>query len=395
MPVQTITTTPQLQALCDRLAQHSYVTVDTEFLREKTYYPKLCLIQVASDDESAIIDPLVDGIDLSPFWDLMDNGNVTKVFHAARQDLEIFYQLMERLPKNLFDTQIAAMVCGFGEQVGYETLVQKIAKQPLDKSSRFTDWSNRPLTEKQITYAIGDVTHLRDIYKHLYTTLESKNRLHWLDEEFTVLTTPDTYIMEPQNAWKRLKTRGGKPKFLVVLQAIAAWREALAQRKDIPRGRIVRDDTLLNMAANVPTTVKDLENIRSFPKGLANSHQGQEILKAIEGALATDKSTWPVIDKPKTPPPWVAPMADMLRVLLKYYATRENVAGKIIASNADMDTIAQLDGEKLQQANVPAMQGWRYEVFGQYAEKLKRGEIAITADKEGLNIIEINPPANT
>ena len=390
--IQTITTTQQLQALCDRLRQHSYVTVDTEFLREKTYYPKLCLIQVASDDESAIIDPLVETMDLSPFWDLMDNQAVTKVFHAARQDLEIFYNSLGRLPKNLFDTQIAAMVCGFGEQVGYETLVQKIAKQPLDKSSRFTDWSNRPLSDKQITYAIGDVTHLRDIYKHLHSTLQSKNRLHWLDEEFSILTNPETYIMNPENAWKRLKTRGGKPKFLVVLQAIAAWREELAQRKDIPRGRIVRDDTLLNMAANAPQTVHDLENIRSFPKGLANSHQGQEILKAIETALASDKSTWPVVAKPKTPPQWVAPMADMLRVLLKHYAAQESVASKVIASNADMDTIAQLEGEQLQQANVPAMQGWRYEIFGRYAEQLKRGEIAITADKNGLKVIDIDSP---
>ena len=390
MSVQTITTTGQLQALCERLSQHSFVTVDTEFLREKTYYPKLCLIQVASDDESAIIDPLVEDIDLSPFWGLMDNVAVTKVFHAARQDLEIFYQMMERLPQNLFDTQIAAMVCGFGEQVGYETLVQKITKQPLDKSSRFTDWSKRPLTDKQIHYAIGDVTHLRDIYKHLYGMLADKNRLHWLDEEFQILTNAETYVMKPENAWKRLKTRGGKPKFLVVLKAIAGWREELAQRKDIPRGRIVRDDTLLNMAAATPKTVQDLENIRSFPKGLAHSHQGQEILKAIEDALHTDKSTWPVVDKPKTPPPWVAPMADMLRVLLKYYATKENVAGRIIANNTDIDSIAQLDTEHLQQAGVPAMQGWRYEIFGQYAEKLKRGEIAITADKDGLKVIDID-----
>ena len=385
MTVTVITKTQPLSDLCHRLAQSPYVTVDTEFLREKTYYSKLCLIQIADTHESAIIDPLAPDLDLSPLWDLMKNKKVTKVFHAGRQDLEIFYHMMGELPQNLFDTQIAAMVCGFGEQVGYETLVQNIVGQSLDKSSRFTDWSNRPLTDKQLKYAIGDVTHLRTIYEHLYKMLSDNNRLHWLTEELSILTCPDTYVIESEHAWKRLRTRGGKPQFLVILKYIAWWREDFAKRKNIPRQRILRDDTLLDIAANAPQTVQDLQRMRGMPKGIATGHQGEDILNAIKTALSTDKDTWPVIKKTKAPPQWVAPMADMLKVLLKHYATQENVASKLIANNADIDAIAQFEN-----ADVPAMKGWRHEIFGQYAEHLKQGKIAITADKSGIKVIPLS-----
>lgn len=314
----------------------------------------------------------------------MKNDTVTKVFHAGRQDLEIFYHMMGQLPQNLFDTQIAAMVCGFGEQVGYETLVQNIVKESLDKSSRFTDWSNRPLTDKQLNYAIGDVTHLRTIYDHLYKILSDNNRLHWLEEEFAALTSPATYVIESENIWQRLRTRGGKPEFLVILKYIAWWREDFAKRKNLPRQRILRDDTLLDIAANAPQTINELQRIRGMPKGIATGHQGKQIIKTIAQALASDKDSWPVVKKPKAPPQWVAPMADMLKVLLKYYATQENVASRVIASNADIEAIAQYD-----KPNVPAMKGWRYDIFGQYAQQLKQGNIAITADKSGIKIIPL------
>lgn len=384
MTVTVITKTQHLSDLCTRLSQSPYVTVDTEFLREKTYYSKLCLIQIANNHESAIIDPLSPELNLSPLWDLMKNDTVTKVFHAGRQDLEIFYHMMGQLPQNLFDTQIAAMVCGFGEQVGYETLVQNIVKESLDKSSRFTDWSNRPLTDKQLNYAIGDVTHLRTIYDHLYKILSDNNRLHWLEEEFAALTSPATYVIESENIWQRLRTRGGKPEFLVILKYIAWWREDFAKRKNLPRQRILRDDTLLDIAANAPQTINELQRIRGMPKGIATGHQGKQIIKTIAQALASDKDSWPVVKKTKAPPQWVAPMADMLKVLLKYYATQENVASRVIASNADIEAIAQYD-----KPNVPAMKGWRYDIFGQYAQQLKQGNIAITADKSGIKIIPL------
>lgn len=384
MTVTVITKTQHLSDLCTRLSQSPYVTVDTEFLREKTYYSKLCLIQIANNHESAIIDPLSPELNLSPLWDLMKNDTVTKVFHAGRQDLEIFYHMMGQLPQNLFDTQIAAMVCGFGEQVGYETLVQNIVKESLDKSSRFTDWSHRPLTDKQLNYAIGDVTHLRTIYDHLYKILSDNNRLHWLEEEFAALTSPATYVIESENIWQRLRTRGGKPEFLVILKYIAWWREDFAKRKNLPRQRILRDDTLLDIAANAPQTINELQRIRGMPKGIATGHQGKQIIKTIAQALASNKDSWPVVKKTKAPPQWVAPMADMLKVLLKYYATQENVASRVIASNADIEAIAQYD-----KPNVPAMKGWRYDIFGQYAQQLKQGNIAITADKSGIKIIPL------
>ncbi|HEV7258515.1 MAG TPA: ribonuclease D [Bosea sp. (in: a-proteobacteria)] len=366
-----ITTTADLAEACLRLAEHPFVTVDTEFLRETTYYPKLCLIQLASPDEAVLIDPLAPDLDLAPFFGLMVNEAVVKVFHAARQDLEIVWMLGRVLPTPLFDTQVAAMVCGYGDSVGYEQLANDLAKARIDKSSRFTDWSRRPLNEAQLVYAEADVTHLRAIYLALKADLESTGRESWVAEEMAVLNSPDTYEVKPENAWQRLKGRIRKPKELAALMELAAWREREAQHRDVPRQRVLKDDALMDIVQRTPRSVEALAELRSVPNGFERSRSGGEVLAAIERGLSLDPKTLPRLERERGRGGNGA-VLDLLKVLLKAVAEAERVAPKIIASSDDLEAIASDDG-----ADVPALQGWRREVFGEKALALKSGTLGL------------------
>ncbi|WP_454656337.1 ribonuclease D [Bosea beijingensis] len=366
-----ISDTAALSAACDRLATHPFVTVDTEFLRETTYYPKLCLIQIASPDEAVLVDPLSPDLDLTPFFGLMVNENVVKVFHAARQDLEIVWLLGRVLPTPLFDTQVAAMVCGYGDSVGYEQLANDLAKARIDKSSRFTDWSRRPLTEAQLSYAESDVTHLRDIYLALKADLDATGRENWVAEEMSVLTSPATYEVKPENAWQRLKGRIRKPRELPNLMEIAAWREREAQTRDVPRQRVLKDDALMDIVQRGPRSVEALAELRSVPNGFERSRNGAEVLAAIERAAALDPKTLPRLERERGRPTNAA-VLDLLKVLLKAVADAERVAPKIIASTDDLEAIASDD-----LAQVPALQGWRRSVFGEKALALKDGSLSL------------------
>ncbi|WP_306222669.1 ribonuclease D [Bosea beijingensis] len=366
-----ISDTAALSAACDRLATHPFVTVDTEFLRETTYYPKLCLIQIASPDEAVLVDPLAPDLDLAPFFGLMVNENVVKVFHAARQDLEIVWLLGRVLPTPLFDTQVAAMVCGYGDSVGYEQLANDLAKARIDKSSRFTDWSRRPLTEAQLAYAESDVTHLRDIYLALKADLDASGRESWVAEEMSVLTSPATYEVKPENAWQRLKGRIRKPRELPNLMEIAAWREREAQTRDVPRQRVLKDDALMDIVQRGPRSVEALAELRSVPNGFERSRNGAEVLAAIERAAALDPKTLPRLERERGRPTNAA-VLDLLKVLLKAVADAERVAPKIIASSDDLDAIASDD-----LAEVPALHGWRRGVFGEKALALKNGTLSL------------------
>ena len=366
-----ISDTAALSAACDRLATHPFVTVDTEFLRETTYYPKLCLIQLASPDEAVLVDPLAPELDLAPFFALMVNEAVVKVFHAARQDLEIVWLLGRVLPTPLFDTQVAAMVCGYGDSVGYEQLANDLAKARIDKSSRFTDWSRRPLTEAQLSYAESDVTHLRDIYLALKADLDASGRESWVAEEMSVLTSPATYEVKPENAWQRLKGRIRKPRELPNLMEIAAWREREAQTRDVPRQRVLKDDAMMDIVQRGPRSVEALAELRSVPNGFERSRSGAEVLAAIERAAAIDPKTLPRLERERGRPTNAA-VLDLLKVLLKAVADAERVAPKIIASSDDLDAIASDD-----LAEVPALQGWRRGVFGEKALALKNGTLSL------------------
>lgn len=366
-----ISDTAALSAACDRLASHPFVTVDTEFLRETTYYPKLCLIQLASPDEAVLVDPLAPELDLAPFFALMVNENVVKVFHAARQDLEIVWLLGRVLPTPLFDTQVAAMVCGYGDSVGYEQLANDLAKARIDKSSRFTDWSRRPLTEAQLAYAESDVTYLRDIYLALKADLDASGRESWVAEEMSVLTSPSTYEVKPENAWQRLKGRIRKPRELPNLMEIAAWREREAQTRDVPRQRVLKDDAMMDIVQRGPRSVEALAELRSVPNGFERSRNGAEVLAAIERAAAIDPKTLPRLERERGRPTNAA-VLDLLKVLLKAVADAERVAPKIIASSDDLDAIASDD-----LADVPALQGWRRGVFGEKALSLKNGTLSL------------------
>lgn len=366
-----ISTTDELASACSRLAQHPFVTVDTEFLRETTYYPKLCLIQMASPEEAVMVDPLAEGIDLAPFMALMTDQNVVKVFHAARQDLEIVWMLGRVLPTPLFDTQVAAMVCGYGDSVGYEQLVNDLAKARIDKSSRFTDWSRRPLSEAQLVYAESDVTHLRDIYLALQADLAASGRESWVAEEMAVLNSPGTYEVKPENAWQRLKGRLRKPKELAVLMELAAWREREAQQRDVPRQRVLKDDALMDIVQRAPRSVEALGELRSVPNGFERSRAGGEVLAAVGRALALDPHSLPRLERERGRPSNGA-VLDLLKVLLKATADAERVAPKIIASSDDLEEIAGDD-----EADVPALHGWRRELFGEKALALKNGALAL------------------
>lgn len=366
-----ITTTADLADACARLAEHPFVTVDTEFLRETTYYPKLCLIQLASPDEAVLIDPLAPDLDLAPFFGLMTNEAVVKVFHAARQDLEIVWMLGRVLPTPLFDTQVAAMVCGYGDSVGYEQLANDLAKARIDKSSRFTDWSRRPLNEAQLVYAEADVTHLRAIYLALKADLEATGRESWVAEEMAVLNSPGTYEVKPENAWQRLKGRIRKPKELAALIELAAWREREAQHRDVPRQRVLKDDALMDVVQRAPRSVEALAELRSVPNGFERSRSGGEVLAAIERGLALDPKSLPRLERERGRGGNGA-VLDLLKVLLKAVAEAERVAPKIIASSDDLEAIASDDD-----ADVPALQGWRREVFGEKALALKSGTLGL------------------
>ncbi|HZH28503.1 MAG TPA: ribonuclease D [Azospirillaceae bacterium] len=380
-----ITTTEDLAAFRQRLVGAAYVTVDTEFMREKTYYPQLCLVQVAGPDEAAAIDPLAPGIDLAPLLDLLADESTLKVFHAARQDLEIFLNIAGSIPTPLFDTQVAAMVCGFGESVSYEQLAGRLANARIDKSSRFTDWSARPLTERQVLYALSDVTHLRAVYDKLSRRLEKTGRAHWLAEEMAILTDPATYRVEPEDAWRRFRVRPtDKPRFLGVLKELAAWREREAQRKDLPRSRVIRDESLLEIAAHAPTTVEDLARTRGLGRSFAEGRYGQEILQAVQRGVGLSEDQLPKPDARPEVPPGIGPIVELLKVLLKMVCDDADVAPKLVANSADIERLAADDN-----ADVPALHGWRRELFGEQALKLKNGNLALAVQGKRVRVVEV------
>ena len=383
--MKTITTTEALAAFCEEAAKRPYVTVDTEFLRERTYYSKLCLIQMAYKDDlgedAVLVDPLVEGLSLEPMYDLFRNTTVVKVFHAARQDLEIFYVDAGFIPTPLFDTQVAAMVCGYGEQVGYETLVRKIANASLDKSSRFTDWSRRPLTDAQMKYALADVTHLRDIYEVLSKRLAKSGRARWVSEELAVLNDPQTYVSHPEDAWKRVKTRTNSGRFLAIVRELARFREGYAQSRNIPRSRVFKDDALVELASTKPESEKDLSRSRLLLREARKGEIADGILTAIKIGMAVKSEDVPKPDQSREKLQVNPALADLLRVLLKAKAETEGVAQKLIATSADLDAIAA--GER----DVKALTGWRREVFGEEALELCAGKIALAT--KGNDVITI------
>ena len=373
-----------LAAFCTRQETADFITVDTEFLRDKTYWPLLCLVQVAGPDEAAAIDALAPGIDLGPLFGLLERPGLLKVFHAARQDIEIFYNLTGKVPAPVFDTQAAAMVCGFGNSASYETLAAKLANARIDKSSRFTDWAHRPLTDRQLDYALADVTHLRLVYQKLRRRLDRSAREGWIAEEMAVLTDPETYRIDPDEAWRRLKPRGGGRKLLAVLKEMARWRELAAQGRDIPRSRILRDEALLEIAAHAPETIDDLARIRGLGRPVAEGRLGGEMLAAVKRGLALPDAEVPKLAPRTELPVGLGPLTDLLRVLLKLRAEEHEVAQKLIASAADLELIAADDA-----AEVPALAGWRSQVFGADALALKHGRLALTAQGKAIRVVEI------
>jgi ribonuclease D len=380
--LKPITTTPELAALCSRMAAHPFVTVDTEFLRETTYYPLLCVAQMASPEEAVVIDTLAPGIDLSPFYALMADEKVMKVFHAARQDIEIVWHAAKLIPHPIFDTQVAAMVLGYGDSISYDQLVQRITGDTLDKSHRFTDWTRRPLSSAQLSYAISDVTHLRDVYVALVDDLQRRDRADWVEDEMSVLTSPETYRMEPENAWQRLKTRVRKPKELAVLIEVAAWREREAQSRDVPRSRVLKDEVIADIAVQAPTTTEKLKHLRSLPKGFERSRWGEAIVAAVTRGLARDMKGLPLQSRTQ-PAANGAAVVELLKVLLRMISERHHVAAKVIATVDDLDRIAADDDAK-----VPALTGWRRELFGEKALALKHGKLALAIEKGKVAIVE-------
>ena len=380
-----ITKQNELESAIAELSRSEFVTVDTEFIRETTFWPELCLIQLASPDTTALIDPLAEGIDLKPFFALMANEKILKVFHAARQDIEIIFHLGDLIPHPIFDTQIAAMVCGFGDSVSYDQLVQRITGTQLDKSSRFTDWRHRPLSDKQLEYALADVTWLRDVYLSLAEKLQSRGRSSWVDQEMEVLTSRETYDLHPENAWKRLKLRVRKPIELAVLQQVAAWREREARERNVPRGRIIKDDAIYEIAQQQPKDAAALARLRTTAKGWERSSTAAGLLGAVNAALAIPKEELPKIPRQTAASEGANAAAEILKVLLRIIAEKEGVAPKIIASGDDIDRIAA-EGEA---AEVEALSGWRRDVFGEKALRLLRGELAIRFQNRRIDIFEV------
>ena len=375
-----------LTKFCDRLIKSSYITVDTEFMRDQTYWPRLCLVQIADEHEAAAIDTLAKGINITPLLNLLTNSRILKIFHAARQDLEIFYRLMGRLPSPIFDTQIAAMVCGFGDSAGYDTLVRKLTDETIDKSSRFTAWALRPLSQRQINYALGDVTHLRQVYIKLNEMLGQNNRHNWMDEELSILRDTKNYTFEPEDAWRRIKYRAPKPRFLAILKEVAAWREIEAQNKDIPRNRIVRDESLIEISHHAPKTINDLSRARGLSLKKAEGSLGKALLNAVKVGLNVPSENLPEVKRDAPLPKGIGPITDLLKVLLKLKCEKHDVAQKLIATVNDMEQIAAFG----QNANVPALQGWRQEVFGIDALRLRSGQLAMVIKDHNLELVEIN-----
>lgn len=368
-----ITTTDELSKACDALLQCDFVAVDTEFMRETVYWPALCLIQAAGGETEIIIDPLADGIDLEPFWELMADDRVMKVFHAARQDLEIFYHLGEDLiPAPLFDTQVGAMALGLGDSIAYDGLVKALLKRSIDKGPRFTDWSRRPLSQKQLDYALADVTHLRDLYPIMTERLERKDRGAWLAEEMGILTRPETYRLDPEDSWKRLKLRKTHAKWLAGLKAAACWRETEAQTRDMPRQRVMKDDALYEIAAVAPVSADQISGLRGVPKGFERSRPAERLYTFMKEAMADPDAYAPKVDKPAPPPQGIGPTVELLKVFLKLVAEEAGVASRLIATVPDLEKLAADD-----QAQIQAMSGWRREVFGEPALRLKKGEISL------------------
>jgi len=381
-----ITTTSGLEAACEHMSRHAFVTVDTEFLRETTYYPLLCVAQMAVTDDAVVIDTLSPELDLAPFLALMTNERVLKVFHAARQDIEIVWHRAKCVPHPIFDTQVAAMVLGYGDSISYDQLVQRVTGDVLDKSLRFTDWSRRPLSEAQIAYAISDVTHLRDVFLSLSADLKRRGRSEWVGEEMEVLTSPETYRMEPETAWERLKTRVRKPRELAVLIEVAAWREREAQSRDVPRGRVLKDEAVGDIATHAPTAPEKLAALRSLPRGFERSKWGAEIIAAVKRGLARNPAELPQIDRPRQGVNGNATV-ELLKVLLRMTSERHGVAAKVIATVDDLERISADDA-----ADVPALRGWRRDMFGDKAIALKHGRLALTVDNGRVVLAERNSP---
>ncbi len=394
--MRVITDSESLETLCDELAQAGdpgarFLAIDTEFLRDTTYWPQLCLIQVAAPGVEAIIDPLAPDLKapdgafrLAPLVRLLEDPDIVKVFHAARQDMELFVHRLDVLPKPLFDTQIAGMVCGLGESVGYETLVKTLLSKDLDKSSRFTDWSRRPLTEKQLNYALGDVTHLRDLYPDMRAKLEANGRLAWVGEELAQLEDPALYALDPQDAWKRLKIRNTARRFLGVLKSVAAWREREAQGRDQPRNRIMKDDALMEVASAMPKGKADLDRLRAVPRGFSNSALAKGLLAAVEEGLGLDKDALPKVTRPSPPAPGTGAVMELLRVLLKKVCEDHDVAAKLIATSSDLERLAGDD-----EADIPALSGWRRDIFGGPALDLKHGRLGLACRGRKLALIPL------
>ncbi|GLQ09573.1 ribonuclease D [Devosia yakushimensis] len=377
--MDALISTDTLAAFCERAAQFDFVTVDTEFLRETTYWPKLCLIQAATDDEAVLIDPLAQGIDLSPFFALLANPDVTKVFHAARQDVEIFVKLTGKVPVNIFDTQIAASVCGFGDSVSYDNLVRSITNVELDKSSRFTDWSARPLSEKQLTYALADVTYLRDIYRELRKQVDATKRWDWVEDELGVLRSIDTYVVQPDKAWERLKMKINRPRDLAALKVLAGWREKRAQDGDQPRSRVLKDDVLFELAMQRPLTPDAFDKLRAVPRGFGRSAAAGEIMALLKDVEALGKADLPSMPERYRGPSPKGAVGDLIRVLLKSVSEQHGVAARIIATSDDIDALV-LDDE----ADVAALKGWRRKLFGEKALAIKHGRVGLAATRKGI-----------
>ncbi|HEX4191970.1 MAG TPA: ribonuclease D [Stellaceae bacterium] len=383
-----IAKTDELAAFCERQAKAEFVTVDTEFMRDRTYWPILCLVQIGGPDEIVAVDPMAEGIDLAPLFALMANPDVLKVFHAARQDIEIFVNLTGKVPAPIFDTQVAAMVCGFGEAASYETLANKLGGAHIDKSARFTDWSHRPLSERQLRYALADVGPLRTVYEKLAARLKKSDRASWLDEEMAALTDPGLYRLDPATAWKRLKLRSNNRRMLALAHALANWRETTAQKRDLPRSRVLRDESLLEIAAHAPTGVDDLARARGLGKGFAESKFGTEILAVVEGVALMPESDYPKAEPRREAPQGIGPLTDLLRVLLKLRSEENDVAARLIADAEDLELLAADDN-----ADIRALTGWRYEIFGRDAIDLKHGRLALTAAGKHIKIVRSDAAA--
>jgi len=385
--MKLIETTAELAAFCDQLATRRYITVDTEFLRESTFWPILCLIQAAGEDIEGMIDPLAENIDLQPFYDLMVNPNVLKVMHGCRQDVEIFHHMANIIPTPLFDTQIAAMVCGFGDAVGYETLIRQTVDGKIDKTNRFTDWSRRPLSDAQLTYALSDVTHLRGAYEILEQKLEENGRRSWLEEESNLLSDPEIYLQRPENAWRRLRLQDRRPQVIGVLIEVAKWRESEAQSRDVPRNRVLKDDAVRELAQQAPKDKKALSRLRAVPRGFENSRHADALLAAIEKGRKAKPEDLPNVPKPAVNRQGIGPLVELLKVLLKHRSEETGVAPKLIANVADLERIAS-DREP----DVQALHGWRRDIFGAHALDLKQGRLALASENDAVILVQRDAP---